>query len=280
MPDDPGLVQMFENAQLWEDIGYRRERGSLTDGSRVRLFRPDDTSPRFLEEHSATDDLVQFVQLETPEAQIAWVADEIIKNIRSDELRYDDIIVINPEPLSTRAEASPIRARLLELGVSSHIAGVDTRPDEFFMETAESITFSGVHRAKGNEAGMVYVINAQDCFGGGRRTARRRNRLFVGITRSKAWVRVVGIGDRMRGLITEYQRLKDHQFVLDFVYPTETQRKQMHIVHRDMTEAEKALAADRSKELALLVDDLEAGRVHLSDLGAERVRKLRDLLIK
>ena len=277
-PDDPGIVQMFENRQLWEDIGYRLQKGSLRGGRRVSLIRPDDTSPRFLEQHSNLNDLVQFVHLNTEEEQVAWIVEEIRRNVTRDELRHDDIIVINSNPLTTRRATSPIRALLLQKKISSHVAGVDTGPDEFFMEKSESITFSGVHRAKGNEAGMVYVINAQDCFGGERHTAGRRNRLFVGITRSKGWVRVVGIGDNMRRLIAEYEDLKGHDFALDFIYPTDAQRKQMHIVHRDMTEAETARAADRSRELAQLVEDLETGRLYLSDLDAARVKKLRVLL--
>ena len=275
---DPGLVQMFENPQLWKDIGYRLRHGELRDGRPVTLSRPTDTSPLFLESHSPADDLVKFVRFETPEEQTEWVATEVQKDLTTGELRHDDIVVINPDPLTTRDEVGPVRARLLELGVSSHVAGVDTTSDEFFNEHADSVTFSGVHRAKGNEAGMVYVINAQDCYGGKRNVTSIRNRLFVAITRSKAWVRVVGVGSRMRKLEAEYERLRSLDFSLQFTYPTETQRQQMHMVHRDLTSAERRRARDRGRDLAKLVDDLEDGRVHVEDLDEQLVDRLRTFL--
>lgn len=61
---------------------------------------------------------------------------------------------------------------------------------------------------------MVYVINAHDCFQAddinmlNSDNAKIRNRLFTAMTRSKAWVRVVGIGSQMDDLKAEYKKLK------------------------------------------------------------------------
>lgn len=68
----------------------------------------------------------------------------IRKNLESDELRHDDIVVINPDPLTTRHKVGPIRRRLLEIGINSHLAGVDTDPDIFFQPDAASVTFTGI----------------------------------------------------------------------------------------------------------------------------------------
>ncbi len=54
---------------------------------------------------------------------------------------------------------------------------------------------TGIYRAKGNKAGFVLVMNAQDCCKSCI-LATVRNQLFTAITRSKAWVRVTGIGDQ------------------------------------------------------------------------------------
>ena len=40
-----GLIQMFENAQLWEEVGYKIREGILGDGERVVLERSAETSP-------------------------------------------------------------------------------------------------------------------------------------------------------------------------------------------------------------------------------------------
>ena len=60
---------------------------------------------------------------------------------------------------------------------------------------------------------MVYVINAQDCDSIGHNLATIRNQLFVAITRSKAWVRVVGIGPGMEALRAEYDAVRERDSV-------------------------------------------------------------------
>ena len=168
------------------------------------------------------------------------MADQNEKNLDEDELRHDDIVVINPDPLKTREKVGIIRKLLFERGINSHLAGVDTDPDIFFKSDEESITFTGIYRAKGNEAGMVYIINAQDCQSSGWNSwnlASLRNQLFTAITRSKAWVRVIGVGARMDALISEFQELKRNDFELKFIYPTAEEREKLRIVHRDMSRA-------------------------------------------
>lgn len=58
------------------------------------------------------------------------------------------------------------------------------------------------------------------------------------MTRSKAWVRVSGIGDDMDLLIQEFNSVKERNFQLEFTYPDKSQRKNMRIIHRDMTQNE------------------------------------------
>ncbi|MHB1629444.1 MAG: DEAD/DEAH box helicase [Bacilli bacterium] len=277
-PGATGLVQMFDHPQLWEDVGYRRIRGELREGAEVWLRRTEDTSPIFLESHSTIDDLVEFVRFETYEQQAEWVARSIADNLKDDELRHDDIVVINPDPLTTRREVGPIRQRLLEMGIQSHTAGVDSTPDVFFNMESDSITFTGIYRAKGNEAGMIYIINAQDCHSSARNLATIRNRLFTAITRSKAWVRVVGVGEGMRELIKEFESTKQANFELRFNYPTRSQRDQLQIVHRDISNEERKRLETHQRGLAQLLTDIDAGRLHVEDLDGELVKKLESRL--
>ena len=164
------------------------------------------------------------------------------------------------------------------MGINSHIAGVDTDPNVFFNQ--ESITFTGIFRAKGNEAGMVYVINAQDCHGATWNLANKRNQLFTAITRSKAWVRVLGVGDHMRELEKEYTKLKDRNFELRFDYPTAKQREQLRIVHRDMNPKGVEIVGSSQKSLSGLIQNFMSGNLHIEDLDRDDVAKLKDLLNK
>ncbi|RYZ91483.1 MAG: helicase [Proteobacteria bacterium] len=274
---DIGLVQMFDHPQLWEDIGYRVKEGELLPAHHVVLERTPKSSPRFLEEHSTVEDLVQFMHFKTEEDQMEWLVRAIKENLDADELRHDDIIVINPDPLTTRKQSGPIRARLLDAGISSHLAGVTTDPDIFFMQEEQSITFTGIHRAKGNEAGMVYIINAQDCHAA-RYLAAIRNRLFTGMTRSKAWVRVLGVGTRMLRLQEEFERVRNHNFELDFTYPTEEQRQHLAIVHREVAPQAMRAINFKEKNLDSIVNDIESGDMHIEDLDPQLLSRLREVL--
>ncbi|MYB40362.1 AAA family ATPase [Candidatus Saccharibacteria bacterium] len=272
---ETGLIQMFDNPMLWTDVGYHVASGELEEGREVVLRRTEDTSPTFLEEHSKIEELIQFHRFESEEDQARWLAMSIFNNLREEELRHDDIVVINPDPRSTRGKVGVVRRALQEMGIHSHLAGVDTRADTFYRQDAASITLTGIYRVKGNEAGMVYVINAQDCNLPTMNLASIRNQLFTAITRSKSWIRVLGVGSHMDSLIEEFQRLKEANFVLRFHYPTSEQRENLRIVHRDMGGADQATGQGRQPEIQMLLQDWEAGNIEAED-AMSRLRELMD----
>jgi superfamily I DNA and RNA helicase len=276
---DKGLIQIFENKHLWLDIGYLESSGQdIADNQLVTLTRTPRSSPEFLERHSSIDDLIRFEVFEDEQAQTAWLVHEISQNLQRDELLPDDIVVINPNPFTTKTAVGSARRLLLDSGINSNLAGVTTLAD-IFTEPG-TVTFTGIFRAKGNEAAMVYVINAHDCFGSAvpREIARDRNRLFTAITRSKAWVRVLGIGPPMRSLKAEFDRAKEQGFRLHFRYPTEQQRKTMQMVNRDMSKSEQERSNKRRGNLADIVSSLESGDSVIEDYPDELVRKLQEFV--
>lgn len=273
---ETGLIQMFGNPKLWEDVGYRIKQGDLVEGHNVTLARNDYTSPLFLEEHSPIDDIILFKLFDNELKQAEWLADAIARNLSEDELRYDDIVVINPDPRTTRSRVGLTRRRLLEMGINSHTAGADTDRNTFFQP--DSITFTGIYRAKGNEAGMIYIINAQDCHSAAVNLATIRNRLFTAITRSKAWVRVLGVGSGMQHLIEEYEMLKAQNFELAFKYPTEEQRERLRVIHRELTPAEIKQREGHQTQFAALVESIRAGDLHIEDLDPNTVDAFKELL--
>lgn len=273
-----GLVQIFENSHLWLDVGYRVAKGQLADGESVTLKRTSESSPEFLEKHSSIDDLISFEVFKTEEAQTARLVEGVLENLTKDELLPDDIIVINPDPLTTKGAVGVARRTLMQKGVNSNLAGVTNSADSF--SEPGTVTFTGIFRAKGNEAGMVYIINAQDCFSAflPRDLARVRNRLFTAITRSKAWVRVLGVGRHMAALKEEFERVKAEDFKLSFDYPTEEQRKEITIVNRDMSKAEKERLDQKQHSLLDLLESLESGETFIEDYPEDVVKKLQSFL--
>lgn len=272
------LVQMFEQSSLWSDVGYNVIEGQLEDGEHVVLARTSESSPKFLEQHSDIDDLIQFKTFESQENQDEWVVEQIVKNLTEDELRADDIMVIHPDPLTTKKAVAMIRSKLYDRGIRTHTAGVDTEPDVFFANNEESIVFTGIYRAKGNEAAMVYVINSDLCYDSKYELAKKRNQLFTAITRSKAWVRVLGTGENMKELVDEYNNIKEHNFTLDFIYPNKSEREKMNIINRDMSIAQQESINKRKDNMMKLITGLENGEIYLEDLGQEAIERLKFLL--
>lgn len=272
-----GLVQMFGKAALWNEIGYEIKEGSLIEGKKVILGRTTISSPAFLEEHSEKDDLIVFKKFSTNEEQLEWIADQIEKNLSEDELQYKDIIVIHSNPLKTPKVVGPLRELLYKRKINSHLAGVDTSPDDFFREN--SITFTSIFRAKGNEAAMIYLFDSQYCYSGAE-LIKKRNTLFTAITRSKAWVRVCGFGDAMKLLEDEYLKVRDRGFTLDFTYPTEEQRKHMNIVNREMAVDEKKAIKQQEENLGTLLKLLQDNKIYKQDLSPEIIEALRKELLE
>ncbi|PHJ69176.1 helicase [Nostoc linckia z18] len=270
-----GLIQMFDDAGLWRDIGYEVEEGNLEDGKPVKLSRTSNTSPTFLESHSAIDDLIIFKSFNNSREQDEWLVNEIEKNIKEDELKYDDIMVIHSNPLTTKGEVGRSRALLFEKKINSNLAGVTNSRDEFFSE--EAVTFTGIYRAKGNEAAMIYVINAHECFSGPE-LSKKRNILFTAMTRSKAWLRVLGYGEDMRGLVREFEEVRRRNFVLEFTYPTEEERRKMNVINRDISPKERERRIQNQRNLKDIVEDLDKGVIHKEDLSQELIEKLKSHL--
>ena len=124
---------------------------------------------------------------------------------------------------------------------------------------------------------MVYVMNAQYCYAG-YSLAKKRNILFTAITRSKAWVRVLGHGNDMDKLCEEYTRIQDKEYRLDFKYPTDEEMKKMNLLNRDINpEVERELTA-ANRKISTLVTALERGSLDINDLDADTLKRLKEVI--
>jgi superfamily I DNA and RNA helicase len=275
---EKGLVQFFDQNSLWTDVGYVVDEGELAGGELVTLSRTPETSPEFLENHSPLEDLIQFQKFDGSAAQTEWLVEAISRDIREQELRPEDIVVINPNPLSTQKEVGPARQRLFASGINSELAGVSTSADIF--TKAGCVTFTGIFRAKGNEAGMVYIMNAQDCASGWDKTATAlvRNRLFTAITRSKAWVRILGIGPNMDALMREWDLLKQNDYKLRFRYPTDEEKKQLRLINKDLQGKKRARRRAVRATRDQLLEAVQRGELDVDQLilELEKVRRASD----
>lgn len=272
------LVQFFDEPQLWEDIGYEIVKGEIKPGQKVVLRRRRDSYPPYFADLLKAEDAVSCHVFSSPDEQAQWVAEQIHVNVTVDELRPTDVMIILPEAFSAGGEGLRVVRALEKKGMTAHIAGSTSSQDELFLHN--SVAISHIHRAKGNEAPMVYVLNSDYCLSGPE-LIQKRNALFTAITRSRAWVRICGIGSAMKELEKEVKAVKDHQYELSFNVPTAEEIKRLRTIHRDMTEAErvKVRKVEKNVEDALRILE-EMDPAALPEELLEKIKRLGGFNIK
>lgn len=176
----------------------------------------------------------------------------------NDELDPDDILVIFPDIYTAKREYKELQKFLNAREIKSILAGVDTDRDTFRVNGC--ITCAHVYRAKGNEAPMVYVVNADYC-AEEMELIKLRNILFTSITRSRAWVRICGVGVNMEQIEKEYNDCVSNNFDLRFRVPTADELKAARRVNRERTSKEKQLVENVKANINELILQLEHGMV-------------------
>jgi superfamily I DNA and RNA helicase len=261
-----GLVQFFDDAQLWSDIGYEVLDGAIAPNTEVSIRRRQDASPAYFFELLNSEDAVRTTVFEDYQSQAQWVADSIHRNLTVDELQARDIMVIVTDPFEARTEAGRLMKALKTHGIGSHLVGVSRDVDEFFAD--KSIAISGIFRAKGNEAPMVYVLNSEYGFNGPD-LIKRRNILFTAITRSRAWVRLCGVGAEMAALREEVNRVIQNGYRLHFRVPTVEEQERLRTIHRDRSAAELKKIQQGVEGITEIVELITRGELSLDVLPPE-----------
>ena len=237
-----GIVQMFDEPEMWEDVGYQCAGGELALGEEVTLKRRKDATPDYFEELLTPQSCVQVQTFDSVDEQYAWVADEISKNIANDELDPDDILVIfaAKNTIGIQRQAYPqLQSFLIDKNMRSIWA-----EDDIFREKGK-ITCSQIYRAKGNEAPMVYVVNANNCADS---SINIRNILFTAVTRSRAWVRILGVGDRMKIISDEINACIANNYQLKFKYPPSEELAQIRTLNLDKKNKRRKKSRRKSDE--------------------------------
>lgn len=258
-----GLVQLFSDTTLWTDIGYKVVSGMLEDGKNVKLVRSEDAAPNYFNELLKKEDAVSINKFNNTIEQYKWISNEIKKNIENDELDPDDILVVFPDTYYSKSDYAEFRKYLINNGLQSNLVGVGTNRDTFKVEG--NITCSHIYRAKGNEAPMVYVVNADYC-AQNVELRKVRNILFTAITRSRAWVRICGVGDGIDILGKEMEKCMDNGYSLDFKIPTTSELKKLNLIHRDRTEQEIREMKNASQMAKNLSRMIKEGTIDVSAL--------------
>ena len=197
-----GMLSGYTNKKNWEAIGYTVE-GSFNNGQKITLYRPPENSPNPIP-HLWKKPVLEFNIYKTREAELTALSENIKYNLEDDKLnpsRNILVVVLG----SSREEAMELQkevgAFLQEQKINIYIPSAsnindlernDRNRNQFWYE--KGVTVSLIHRAKGNEADMVYVVGV-DKVAENESKINLRNALFVALTRTRGWAVLSGIGD-------------------------------------------------------------------------------------
>lgn len=194
-------VQMLENKEHWVDVGYRiEENEDLVVGKKAVIKREIENSPLSIYEYQKVQDIIKYFRATSSVEECQWIALNI-KEAVNEGLKPHDILVICLDDRYAKSYFAKLSVYLTQYGIRSNnmlISNAAAPP--FILD--DMVTLSTVHRAKGNEAAMVFAsgIDALYLQKGSR---SGRNKIFTAFTRTKAWLRVSGVGQHAQHFFNE-----------------------------------------------------------------------------
>lgn len=250
------IVQMLESKDHWEDIGYSVKEGAFVAGSRIEVERPKENSLEVISDLSGFDEIVKTGSFANSDEEIAAVAKSIASDI-ADGLQPDDILVVSVDDRYAKSYLSGVEMQLHRHGIKANNLQSDSFGIRDFSKDGR-VTLSTVHKAKGNEAFMVYVVGTDAAMN--HPDVRKRNMLFTAMTRAKGWVRMTGVGEGAQRCAKEIKAAQDSFPSLVFTYPGP---EDLQIMKRDLAEA-----ADKKLKARRLIEQLQ------EDLSDEEIEQM------
>jgi superfamily I DNA and RNA helicase len=257
----PEIVQMLQDRDHWEAVGYVVEKGNFTIGSPTVLVRPAENSPLSILEVEERKNIVQVHLANNLVEEVNWAVD-LVKTFIADGLTPEDILVISADDRNAKDYFAAMGQSLAEQGISVH----DVLSSPFsrtYFSVEGHVTLSTVHRAKGNEAAAVILLGI-DALWPERNLRRGRNKLFTAFTRAKAWLRVGGCKNGAEGWSAEIDQALHNSPRLVFDWPD---LKKVETIQRDLSKREERARKAKEKYLR-----------EMAELGISEEEALADLI--
>jgi superfamily I DNA and RNA helicase len=197
-----GMLTGVRHHQDWEALGYEVKE-SFSPQATITLQRPKDNSP-----HPLPDlwqgEIVRFQSYATRQEELTALGDQILTNLRHEGLRPSRnlLVLVLGNAFEGRELEKKVAHFLYQQGIDIYLPSApdcnifsasphQRNPNQFWCKGG--VTVSRIHRAKGQEADMVYIVGL-DQIAKAEANLYLRNQLFTAITRTRAWVTLSGIG--------------------------------------------------------------------------------------
>jgi superfamily I DNA and RNA helicase len=215
------ILQRLEDNNHWNDLGFLVEKGDSSDNSKMVISRPEKNSPS-ASNKLFTEDSVKIEIFENLTKESNFIVKQIITDIKNEELRPDDICVIGIDSKNIKIYFDKIESLLNSAGINTFNLLKASNNNTYFNIDGH-VTLSTLNKAKGNEAGMIYIVGVDSVFNN-KDFIIQRNKLFTAITRSKGWVVMTGY-EKANVCKQEMKLLKDNNYKLVFTQPTKEDTK-------------------------------------------------------
>jgi superfamily I DNA and RNA helicase len=265
------FVNMLRDKEVWIDIGYQVQEGTLEYGQYVALARK--------EKRLENENLITTSPYENELQQYNELSNIIINLLKNEDIIPEDILIIdlsyklsdNHAKFRTIFNHNAREANLFEpdsdkLSVSINLVNKDN-PTR--MKVKNAIPYTTIFRAKGNEANLVFIVNADSLE---MVKSISRNKIFTAMTRARYAVWLMGL-KQINSYEKEIKEVENKNYVLGFTYPTESElekiktygelesvnERKMNNVVKDISALSKANPELARKLLMDMLDDLGEG---------------------
>lgn len=182
----------------WEALGYK-VTGQFRNNNEITITRPDEFSANILPKVT-NKDLIKFIQVNNFQEELSYLIRSLQTNIRIEDIKPEEILVIDLGLDKGKKRLIDITKEIENSGNNFYIPSARKKnsiiegeiPDKFTEK--DCITISGIHRAKGNEAYLTYILGL-DHIAKNDADVLLRNSLFIAMTRTKGWLEIIGSGN-------------------------------------------------------------------------------------
>lgn len=199
-----GMLSGLTRKVDWEAIGYKVIQGSFSPpGQTVTLHRPPENCPNLVP-MQWEEPVLEFEVYNSRQEELSALSESIKHNLNFDGLQSskDILVVVLGSTYEAKQLETDVARFLMEQGIDIFVPSAlscnvlnpsypNNDPNKFWCEGG--VTVSRLHRAKGNEADMVYIVGF-DNVAKNESNINLRNQVFVALTRSRGWATLSGIG--------------------------------------------------------------------------------------
>ena len=223
------VLQRLDTTHLWSSLGFEVEEGDCQTGSHMVISRPERNTPSY-SNAQFDETTINTAKCANIQNECVLMAKEITNCINSEGLLPTDICVICLDMKNIDSYFHNITLHLAQNGINVfNLIQAPYANTAFFREGC--VTLSTVNKAKGNECGVVFICGSDAVFSIPDNVVMR-DKLFTSMTRTKGWLYISGCGDGMDMLMSEYNRLREHNYKLVFQQPDKNDTKNIENVSR------------------------------------------------